>query len=206
MKPLKLPPTVNTPDIELYANNEVVCQAIIKRHNSKVVEGYTVDVNVGGGIYKYYAEINIDNDRLWLLFKYIVIGFTGEVALIYHHRDFEPSYGCYLDKYVLLNGVEKYEKELVEDGNLMFGVTHQSDDDSVFEEVFIHRTKYIQCWGMNIDKFKGIMEKFELYQVDGLNFVGEFPLETVPLTLLFPDCIDTLELIEVFDDLYKSGK
>jgi len=200
---LELPPTVSLLNIEDYKESESVGDEIIKSHCSKIVEGYTIISGLTDNAHKFYAEVNVDNKRLWLLIKAIVAVYPEEVALIYHHRDDEPHYGRYLDKYELLNDLEEFKTELVQDGNLMFGIINDNSPEGFLEEVFVERTKYLKCWGMDADRFKLIMENFNIYPVEGLNFIDEFPHKTVPLTIIRPDLLGTMDLIGVLNDHYE---
>jgi len=205
MRPLKLAPTISTPKPSNFSLNFDVSKRIKEREDANIVEGYIITQDVeNNAIYKFYAEINIDNDRLWSLIKYIISGFQSDVALIYHHIDEEPSYGNYVDKYELINELGKYEVELAQDGFLKFGAIHHAE--GFLEEVFVEKSKYIKYWGMDKETFTMVMEQFGLYPVKGLNFIDEYPMQTEVLSLHCENCLATGELLRIFDNLYKIEK
>src|ERR1700744_2191885 len=99
MKPLKLASTISTPILEDYNSTTEFAKRVKKRESANIVEGYTLTTDFEMlQTHKFYSEINVDNDRLWDVFKDLVLKFPDEVALIYHHVDDEPTYGKYLDK------------------------------------------------------------------------------------------------------------
>lgn len=111
VRPLKLASTVSTPELSYFQEGSSVAESIKRRWNAIIVEGYTITSNVPKEEkYRFFAEINIDNDRLWTVFKALIVNFPEEVALIYHHIDEEANYGEYVGKYELLNELEKYKR------------------------------------------------------------------------------------------------
>src|SRR5471032_1609406 len=99
MYPLQLPPTIYTPTREEVPNYPETIEAINRRTNAKIVEGFRIKRDDSKELgYKFFAEINVDNDKLWTLFKTLTLQMPEEIALIYGHIDIEPSYGRYLDK------------------------------------------------------------------------------------------------------------
>lgn len=75
----------------------------------------------------------------------------------------------------------------------------------LFEEVFVEKAKYLQYWGMNKKQFIKVMSENELYPVEGLNFIDEYPLQTEVLRLHSDNCIETVELLKIFKGLYNGG-
>ena len=163
-----------------------------ERETANLVEGYRVKSNSSGDLpFKFFAEINIDNDRLWSLFKKLLDTFPAKVGLIYGHIDDEElTYSTYTDKEELIRKLEKHERELTQDGYFEFGITYHDDDTLI--ETFVKKGKYIQYWGMDYPAFEKIMEECSLGYVADLNFIDEFPLSTEALI----DALSTDELIE----------
>lgn len=196
---LQLPQTIRLVTLDDPAIPEIHKSSIEAAENNNIVEGYILYNNLPeGAIYKVYAEINIDNDRLWTLFKKMLMTMPDEVSLITEHKDDEPNeavLGAYGDKYSLLNKLEKYEKELAQDGFMRFGVIHNT---AVYlEEVFVHNAKYIRYWGMDLESFENLMVEFSLYPIDNLEFVDSYPMVTTVLTEFDRSVLRTEELLAV---------
>ena len=199
MKPLKLAPTISTPELSYYSLDSDVAKRIKERETANIVEGYVLTrLSSNEDIYNFYAEINVDNDKLWALFKSLVIQMPDEVALIYQHIDNSPKYGMYVDKFALINFLDRLEVELCQDGFLEYGVI--SHRENSLDEIFVKKTKYLQCWGMEVERFISVMEQYELDVYDNLNFIDEYPLQTESLERHIPDCIKTFDILKSFED------
>jgi hypothetical protein len=196
MKPLQLPANIRAPRAdEIPSVNPAIVAKLKERETANLVEGYIVKSNSTGNLpFKFFAEINIDNDRLWSLFKKLADTFPERIGLVYGHiDDKEISYSTtYIDKEEVIRKLEKYERELTQDGYLEFGITYHDED--VLIETYVKKGKYIQYWGMDYAAFEKIMEACSLTYVTDLNFVDEYPVVTETLT----DALSTDELIEYF--------
>lgn len=196
MKPLQLPPTLRTARLDEVTNpNEEVLKRLKEREAAPIVEGYTLrTVPEGDYPFRFFCEINIDNSRLWDLFKALVGIMPADVSLIYGHIDEEPAYGRYRNKEEVLQQLAPYELELTQDGLLEFGVIYQ--DESMLQEVFVKRAKYIQFWGMDEAPFREVMQQFDLAQAEALSFIDDFPLATEPLKVHYPEARETGEVLK----------
>lgn len=196
MKPLQLPANIRVPRAdEIPGVNPAIAARLKERETANLVEGYAVKSNSTGDLpFKFYAGINIDNDRLWSLFKKLADTFPTQIGLVYRHVDDEAvSYSTtYSDKEEVIRKLEKYERELTQDGYFEFGITYQDED--VLIETYVKKGKYIQYWGMDYAAFEKIMEACSLGFVADLNFVDEYPVMTETLT----DALSTDELLEYF--------
>lgn len=203
---LETPRTLRTPDLNEVPNTKDLVDAITRSHKAKIIEGYVLKHNYKNELpFLFYAEININNSRLWNLFKELASHLPEEISLIYNHSDNEPSYGAYQNKYAVIDTLSKFKIELSQDCFLEFGVIHQTDN--FFEEVFVDCTKYIRYWGMDEKWFRTTMEKFQLSEVKDLNFMDEFPKVREALRLHFDNVLETEELIEKFRiDFNEYGK
>jgi hypothetical protein len=204
MKSLQLPPTIKTPEFIDIPQDQSVLDMMIRRKNANIVEGYTIINQFDSDqLYSFYSEINIDNNRLWSIIKALIIDFPDEVALIYHYiDDEEPKYGEYVDKFELLKFLSNYETELTQDGFFHFGIINNTE--TLLQEVFVHRTKYIQYWGMDEVKYKLIMKDFELYENENLNFIDEYPVQTKVLRTINPKVTETQDLLHLFESKYGN--
>jgi hypothetical protein len=198
MRQLQLPPTIRTPRIDEVPNRKDVIDAINKRLTANIVEGYVIKDNPSGDL-PFFAEINIDNDNLWELFKTLSLHIESEISVIFKHIDDETTYGIYGDRYESINILEEVKLELTQDGFLEFGVIYH--DENKLEEVFVKRAKYIQYWGMKKENFVKIMEDFNLYPIQNFNFIDEYPLVTESLISINTSIKDT---DYVLDYLNKS--
>lgn len=116
-----------------------------------------------------------------------------EISFIYNHVDSEPNFSPYLSRNKLIEILLKYQKEFSHDGLLEFGAIYQ--DETVLIEAFVKKYKYLQYWGNNLSTFKNIISEFELNEIKDLNFLDEFPMVTVPLTLVDSTAIQTVTLV-----------
>jgi hypothetical protein len=205
MKPLLLPPTIRTARPDEVPKDKKILNRIAEREHANIVEGYTLKLNPSEELpFAFSAEINIDNNRLWLLFKTLILQLLEEIACIYHHIDDEPTYGIYTDKFAVVNTLEQYKIEIAQDGFIEIGVIFNNEE--FLEEAFVKRVKYIQYWGMDQIRFENTMHEFELYQLDNINFMDEYPLTTESLKTYNPAVNDTEELLEEFDKLFLADE
>jgi hypothetical protein len=204
MKTLKLAPTIRTPELSEVPQQQEVLDMMERRTSANIVEGYTFTNRTDpNDLFSFYSEINIDNEKLWVLVKALIIDFPEEVALIYQYiDDEEPKYGEYVDKLSLLNYLENYETEIVQDGFFHFGII--SNTETTLQEVFVNRTKYVQYWGIDEGKFEEIMKKFELDRTEKLNFIDEYPVQTTVLSVIKPEVTSTRDLLDLFESRYGN--
>jgi hypothetical protein len=161
---------------------------------AKIVEGYVIHKNESDeSPFNFFAEINIDNSRLWEIFTEMLLSYTEEISLIFGYVDHEPFYSQYMDKAEILKSIENYENEFVQDGYLEFGIIYH--DEKKLKEIFVKRPKYIQFWGTDEKEFKTIMSKFSLYEIEDLQFIDEFPMVTKSLKMLDENALNTTEII-----------
>ena len=197
MTRLETPRTLRTPNLDEVPKNNDLIDAITKSQSAKIFEGFVFYLNDRKDLpFKFYAEININNSRLWDLFKKLVLHLPDEISLIFNHADFETSFGKYQDKYTVINKLSSFTTELTQDCFLEFGAIHQTND--FLEEVFVDCTKYIKYWGMDESWFRTTMNEFHISEIPDLNFMDEFPKVREVLRLHFENIIETEELIEKF--------
>jgi len=200
MTPLQLPPTIRTALPEELPDNENMRQRITERKTARIVQGFTLNYNTEGNhVFKIFAEINVDNDSLWSLFRSLLVQLPDEICLLYRHIDDDPSFSVYMDKYQLLNKLEPLAFELARDGFLEFGVMYQDQD--FFEEVYIKKAKYLQYWGMDETRFRQLLNDAGIYEVANLNFIDEYPLVTEPLDMHYPEVRSTEDVLIQLQDI-----
>jgi hypothetical protein len=177
---LELPPTIRNPRLDEIPNNTNALEKLKRRETANIEEGFKFIYNETHDLpFKFFCEINIDNSRLWSLFKALTQYLPNNICLLYNLFDEEPIYSPYLDKELILNTIEDYELELIQDCYLEFGVLFQSE--TILEEIFITESKFIKVWGNEEEIFRKVMRDFEIQENPNLNFVDEFPKVVEPL-------------------------
>lgn len=203
---LELPKTLRTPEIDEVPMNSSVSERLELRKTAKIVEGYKIlpkDNNPENSelAFNFYAEINIDNSKLWDLILELSKQMPNEVSLIFNHSDCEAEYGKYSDKNQTLDFLAKYKTEIVSDTFIDIGMIFHSDSELI--EIFVPESKYIKFWGVDQESFLKSMGKFDLKEIDGIEFVDEYPKVREPLRLFDKNTTDSNELIELLRTNFK---
>lgn len=202
---LELPPTIRLPRPDELPDNPEVFQRLKERENANIVEGYILSDNTTHDLpFTFYAEINIDNSRLWDLFKALANILPDNLSCIYNWYEEEPIFSIYKDKNILLNQLDIYKTELTQDCNLELGLIYHTDDK--LEEVFIADSKFLKVWGNNKIAFRQLMNDFRLNEVSGLNFVDEFPKIVEPLAMFNEKAKSTETIIQELNDFFNPKK
>lgn len=194
---LKLSPTISLAQPNDISSDEDDLMRPENTVRDNLVEGYIFTENRNERHpYKFFAEINIDNDRLWSLFKTLMMAMPEYQSLLTAYRDDIDNdvvrHG-YEDKYAIYNKIECFQKELTQDVFLKFGVIYQ--DESFLEEVFVCSYKYIWYWGMDAKSFREIMDSYSLYEVKNLKFIDNYPIITRELTYIDEEALSTDEVL-----------
>ena len=201
MKPtLELPKTLRPPEMDEVPKNSSVSKRLELRKKARIVEGYKIlpkDENPEHSnlAFNFYAEINIDNSKLWNLILELSDELPNEVSLIFNHVDSEPNYGKYSDKNHTLKFLTKYKTEIISDTFIDIGMIFHSESELI--EIFVPESKYIKFWGVDQKSFIKIMDSFNLKEVDGIEFADEYPKVREPLRLFEKNITESDELIEL---------
>lgn len=203
---LELPKTLRAPEIDEIPMNSSVSERLKLRETAKIVEGFKIlpkDNNPENKelAFNFYAEINIDNSKLWDLLIELSKQMPNEISLIFNHSDCEPEYGKYSDKNQTLDFLAKYETEIISDTFIDIGMIFHSDSELI--EIFVSESKYIKFWGVDQESFLKSMNKFDLKEIDGIEFVDEYPKVREPLRLFDKNTTDSNELIELLRTNFK---
>ncbi len=207
MKPtLELPITLRPPEMEEVPMNSSVKERLELRKTAKIVEGFKIlpkDNNPEHEelAFNFYAEININNSRLWNLILELTNQLPDEISLIFNHSDCEPEYGKYSDKNQTLEFLAKYETEIISDTFIDIGMIFHSDSELI--EIFVPESKYIKFWGIDQQSFLESMNKFDLKEIEGIEFVDEYPKVREPLRLFNENTTDSNEMIELLRTSFK---
>ena len=207
MKPtLELPITLRPPEMDEVPMNSSVKERLELRKIAKIVEGFKIlpknnTPEYEELVFNFDAEINIDNSRLWNLILELSKQLPDEISLIFNHSDCEPEYGKYSDKGQTLEFLAKYETEIISDTFIDIGMIFHSDSELI--EIFLPESKYIKFWGVDQESFIKAMREFDLKEIDGIEFVDEYPKVREPLRLFNEKITDSNELIELLRTNFK---
>ena len=195
---LTLPPTIRIARPDEVPNTDDLLHRIRESEKAKIIEGFTFKPHdVSLNTFQFYSEINIDNNKLWSLFKALLLTFPDEISFIFGHAGGEEvHYSGYMDKFSVLNKIEEFQAELTQDAFFEFGIIFE--DKNSLREVFVSKAKYLQYWGMNNDSFLDTMENSSIKQINDLNFIDEFPMARTILTLYDPSARTTGNVIDFF--------
>jgi len=195
MRPLQLPPTIRTARPDEIPMEEETLARIRESATANIVEGYLLKYNDSHDLpFSFFAEINIDNTKMWSLFKSLSVQLPEMICLVYNLKDEDPFYSGYMEKFELLNKIEEYQIEIINDGFFEIGVLYA--DDTFMEEIFIKSSKYLQFWGVDEPRFRNTMAEFDLFEIPNLNFIDEYPLVTEALSIHNIEAKETLEVLE----------
>jgi len=163
---------------------------------AKIIEGYTFQLknkdNEGHKNipFNFYSEVNINNSKLWNLVLALTEMLPDVSALIIGHSDSELNYGNYINKSELIEKLEVYKTELISDTFMEWGLIFQ--DTESLTEIFVSDSKYLKIWGVDVYSFRKIMSNFNLFQIDDLEFIDEYPKVREVLRLLVKKKIEVL--------------
>jgi hypothetical protein len=184
---LALPITIRIPTDEEISYRPDYDEIVHKRRRARIQEGYILELNEQGTHrlpYRFQATINVNNDRLWELFQALAATLPAKVSCVYGIYEEESETTALLQKQFVLNELEKYRQELTQDCQLEFGLLFQTKD--VVIELGVSESKYIRYWGVELERFRLMMESFRLPAVKGLEFIDEYPKVVTPLRELIP--------------------
>ncbi|WP_281322080.1 hypothetical protein [Flavobacterium aestivum] len=200
---LEISPAIRLPRIDEVPNNSEVLEGIKERENANIVEGFVIHQNTTQDLpFNFYAEINVNNSRLWKVFKNITNDLPEQLSCIYNLYDSEPNYSIYSDKKIILKKLDKFETELTKDCNIEFGLIHQVENS--LQEIFISDCKYIKFWGIDEIRFRQIMEINHLNEIKNLNFIDEYPKVIEPLTNFIKNARDTFQVFNELDIFFMN--
>ena len=204
-KTLELPLTLRPPEMDEVPMNSSVKERLELRKTAKIVEGYKIlpkddNPNHAELGFKFYAEINIDNSKLWSLIMELSKELPDEISLIFNHVDAEPNYGKYSSKRETLEFLTEYKAEITADTFIDIGMIFHSESELI--EIFISESKYIKFWGVDQISFLKIMDNFNLKEIEGIEFVDEYPKVREPLSKFMNNVKEGTEFIELLRKQY----
>jgi hypothetical protein len=104
---VELPPTLRAPRIDEVPKNSSALERLKQIEKANIVQGYKLLQNNESEEqqqmpFNFYAEVNIDNSKLWELLISLSKELPDVASLIFGYEGEEPCYGDYLDKNELL--------------------------------------------------------------------------------------------------------
>lgn len=204
---LALPITIRIPSDDEISYRPDVDEILQKRRKARIQEGYTLDLNEANTHrlpYRFQATINIDNNRLWDLFQALALTLPAKVSCVYGLYEDESATTALLQKQFVLNELEKYREELAQDCQLEFGLLFQTKE--VLIELSVSESKYIRYWGVELERFKLLMQSFRLPAVKGLEFIDEYPKIITPLRELIPSAKAPESVVYYLDQAFHVDR
>jgi hypothetical protein len=204
---LALPITIRIPTDDEISYRPDFDEILHKRRRARIQEGYTLALNEAGAHrlpYRFQATINIDNNRLWDLFQALTLTLPAKVSCVYGLSEDETATTALLQKQFVLNELEKYREELVQDCQLAFGLLFQTKE--VLIELSISESKYLRYSGVELERFKLLMQSFRLPAVKGLEFIDEYPKIVTPLRELIPSAKAPESIIYYLDEAFHVDR
>ncbi|MBG8555598.1 hypothetical protein [Hymenobacter guriensis] len=169
---------------------------IAARLEAHFVEGYVLsDVEDPQQLFRFYAEININNSRLWQLFKDLAAILPDVCACLFCPYGDEVTYGEYQDKELTLAVLGSLKSELAADCRLEFGLIY--NDEETLIEIYVAESKFVKVWGIDRPHFEQIMKQYGIPEFEKMRFVDEFPKVVVPLTTLDSQAKSTEEVLNL---------
>lgn len=153
-----------------------------KIRNANIVQGYVISHPIEESKFRYYAEANINADKIWHIFRTLCeVLLPDEVMPIIGELGDEPLHnGEYDDKIKLLDLLEEFKFYLANDCYIRFGLGFESEIE--LTEIFVTPTKHFQIWVNRPDALKQVMEQYGIPESEKLQFIDEFPRTTTSLT------------------------
>ena len=103
-------------------------------------------------------------------------------------------------EFEILKYLEDYKTELIHDTLLIWGLIYHDNEN--LTEIYVDESKYLKYWGNNEEKFRNIMNQFNLSEIENLEFIDEYPKVRENINLHFENITETGELIETLRQTY----
>ncbi|GAB3227026.1 hypothetical protein GCM10027346_09920 [Hymenobacter seoulensis] len=153
-------------------------------------------------LFRFYAEVNVNNSRLWELLLDLAAMLPDVCACLSCPYQGEVTYGDYQDKDLTLAMLGSLQKELVEDCRLEFGLIY--NDEEALIEIYVAESKFIKVWGVDRQHFEQLMNQHSIPEFEEMRFVDEFPKVVVPLTTLNAEAKSTEEVIDLLTNAFAT--
>lgn len=167
--------------IEIPNSKSEKSEMLEKIRTANIEQGFVISEPLEDSIFKFYAEANIDADKIWDVFRNLCENLLPEevMPIIGEDDDEILHNGKYDNKAKLLSLFEEYEFYLANDCFIQFGLGFESETE--LTEIFVTPTKHFQIWLNDSDKLRQLMKKFNIPEFEKLQFIDEFPRVTIAL-------------------------
>jgi hypothetical protein len=202
---LELPITVRIPTDDEIDYRPDIEEILIKRRRANIREGYMLQLNDNSRLpFRFQATINVDNSRLWTLFQALAATLPEKVSCTYGLYEEDSMTTALLQKQFVLNTFEKYREELTQDCQLEFGLLFHIKE--VLIELNVSESKYIRYWGVELERFKLLMQSFHLPAIEKLEFIDEYPKIVTPLRELVRTAKAPESVIYYLDQAFRIDR
>lgn len=194
---IELPITIRAPRKDEVPANSSASKRLEKLRDANIHEGYKLFRNLRTSespLFDIYAEININNSRLWDLILSLSQELPTIIALIFGQDNENLINGDYREKSQILNELEKHKKELCQDGFIEWGLIFHDNHELI--EIFIKDAKYIQFWGNDLKSLEEKLHSFNLTEDSNIEFIDEYPKVVEALWNHDDSSIMTNELVD----------
>lgn len=175
-----LPLGIRIPTSEEYPKENDVKSINDKRDLANITQGFVLS-EVSGEKFSYYAEVNIDAEKIWDVFCSLTNKLIDEVAYgVIGFKEEEPVLSDFTKTERLVEIFSKFKFELTNDGFLEFGIA--SNDEKALNEIFISSFKYMRIWTTRKESLIQILNSFGIEQMENLQFIDEFPVVSEALS------------------------
>ncbi|MHB1922115.1 MAG: hypothetical protein ACYCOO_07745 [Chitinophagaceae bacterium] len=195
---LELPPTLRFPLPHELSHRTDLERELDPAHSPGWREGYRLIPNKTLQLpFKFSAEININNSRLWKLVLALSDHLPEQICCEYGLEDEQGRTTGYFPKSWVIQSLSLFQDELTQDGSLWFSLLSLSREALI--EIKVTSTKYLQCSLNNSRTFIQGMEEFKLPERKDLVVRDEFPLIVEPLKLFLPDSRSPQVILSLLD-------
>jgi hypothetical protein len=182
-------------------------ERIAARREAHFTEGFVLtEVEDPEQLFRFYAEININNSRLWELFTHLATMLPDVCACLFcwHEDADDVTSGEHQNKELTLAILDSVQKELVGDCYLEFGLIYS--DEATLIEVYVAESKFVKIWGVDQQHFEQIMGQHGIPKFEEMHFVDEFPKVVVPLTALDAEAKSTEEVLDLLEKTFSPER
>ena len=202
---LELPITLRVPTPDEVPDRPDIYELLEKRREANIRPGYTLKPNTTPQLpYKFYAEINVNNSKMWALFLALAAMFPENTSAVYNEYEQDALTTNIFPTTTVLKHFSRYHKELTQDCTLEFGLLSNTREQ--LTELSVNYCKYVKFWGNDLAAFTACMEAFKLPLMKHLDFADEYPKIIVPLRTLVAGTTPPAQVIEHFDRAFNVNR
>ena len=170
-----------------------------ERLSVELVEGFVLTENENQKElnFDFYAEINVDNQRIWELSKRLLENLKGESYIVYNLHEEEIQYGKKKDISEIIQKLDKIKSDIINNCSISLGIIQ---DSISLKEVFIDESKFLKYWGSDEGYFRRIMNEFGIEEKEEMKFVDQYPKIVYDWRFVNKEAKTNEEVIEYFEN------